>query len=167
MGRFLLLFCGALAVLFTLELLNPVQAAVVQPFTGWLASVSAALVTPLDADVISTGRILMDRTTGFAVSIEAGCNGVEASIVLVAGVLAFPSLWRHKVAAILLGFVAIQALNILRIVSLFYLGQWNQHIFEWFHLYFWPILIMIDVLVVFAVYLRWLARRGEQASVAA
>ena len=164
MTRFLLIFCGALAVLFTLELLNPVQAAVIQPFTGWLAAISAGLVTPLDGDVISTGRILMDRATGFAVSIEAGCNGVEASIVLIAGVLAFPARWLHKVTAILAGFVAIQAINILRIISLFYLGQWNQHIFEWFHLYFWPILIMIDVLVVFAVYLRWLTRNAQPAA---
>lgn len=157
MSRFLITFCVVLGALFTLELLNPVQLHVVQPFTGLLASISAALVLPFDSDVISQGRVLRDSVTGFAVSIEAGCNGVEAAIVLIAGVVAFPARARHKLAAILLGFVAIQLLNIVRIVSLFYLGQWNYTIFEWFHLYFWPILIMIDVLVVFAVYLRWLA----------
>jgi exosortase H (IPTLxxWG-CTERM-specific) len=96
--------------------------------------------------------------SGFAVSIEAGCNGVEASIVLVAGVLAFPANWRQRTAAITLGFLAIQLLNILRIVSLFYLGQWNYDVFEWTHLYLWPVLIMLDVLLVFALYLRWLSR---------
>ena len=82
-----------------------------------LAWVAASVVLPFDDTVISSGRILRDSVSGFAVSIEAGCNGVEASIVLVAGVLAFPANWRQRTAAITLGFLAIQLLNILRIVS--------------------------------------------------
>ena len=31
-----------------------------------------------------TGKVLQSASNGFAVSIEAGCNGVEATIVLVA-----------------------------------------------------------------------------------
>ena len=158
MFKFLLIFITCLMVLFTIELLNPVQAAVIQPFTAVLAWVAASVVLPFDDTVISSGRVLRDSVSGFAVSIEAGCNGVEASIVLIAGVLAFPANWRHRTAAITLGFLAIQLLNILRIVSLFYLGQWNFDIFEWTHLYLWPVLIMLDVLLVFALYLRWLSR---------
>ena len=158
MSKFLLIFITCLMVLFTVELLNPVQAAVIQPFTAFLAWIAASVVLPFDDSVISSGRILRDSASGFAVSIEAGCNGVEASIVLFAGVLAFPATWRQRTAAITLGFLAIQLLNILRIVSLFYLGQWNFDIFEWTHLYLWPVRIMLDVLLVFALYLRWLSR---------
>ena len=158
MSKFLFIFVTCLMVLFTVELLNPVQAAVIQPFTAFLAWIAASVVLPFDDTVISSGRVLRDSVSGFAVSIEAGCNGVEATIVLIAGVLAFPASWRQKGLAILLGFIAIQLLNILRIVSLFYLGQWNLSIFEWAHLYLWPVLIMLDVLLVFALYLRWLSR---------
>lgn len=158
MYKFIFIFMTCLLVLFTIELLNPVQAAVIQPFTAGLAWVSASVILPFDDTVISTGRILRDSVTGFAVSIESGCNGVEASIVLIAGVLAFPATWQQRFIAILLGFAAIQGLNILRIISLFYLGQWNFDIFEWTHLYLWPVLIMLDVLLVFAIYLRWLSR---------
>lgn len=161
MYKFLFIFIAALSVLFTVELLIPVQTYVIQPFTTGLATVSAAIITPFDENVISSGRILRDAVGGFAVSIESGCNGVEATIVLLAGVLAFPAALRQKLIAIGLGFVAIQALNIVRIISLFYLGQWNYTIFEWFHLYLWPVLIMLDVLIVFALYLRWLATRDE------
>ena len=54
-----------------------------------LANISTAVIVPFDDTVIAQGRILRDATTGFAVSIEAGCNGVEA-IVLIAGIVAFP-----------------------------------------------------------------------------
>ena len=43
-----------------------------------------------------------------------------------------------------LGFLAIQALNVVRIISLFYLLQWNPVWFEWAHLYLWQALIMLD-----------------------
>ena len=162
MTRFLLVFCAVLGSLFAIEMLSPVQQAVIQPFTVLLANVSTAVIVPFDNTVIAQGRILRDATTGFAVSIEAGCNGVEATIVLVAGIMAFPASLRHKMIAILVGFLFVQALNIVRIISLFYLGQWNYTVFEWFHLYLWPVLIMLDVLVVFAIYLQWLGKQHPE-----
>lgn len=163
MLRFLSLFIGVLLGLFSLEMLNPVQQAVIQPFTGLLASLSTVLILPFDEDVIAQGRVLRDAASGFAVSIEAGCNGVEAAIVLVAGIVAFPATLAQKCIAILAGFFFVQALNVVRIISLFYLGQWNYTVFEWFHLYLWPVLIMLDVLVVFAIYLHWLGKNTPPA----
>ena len=49
-----------------------------------------------------------------------------------------------------------QGLNIVRVISLFYLGQWNMKVFEWAHLYVWQALIMLDVLVVWLVWVRML-----------
>lgn len=164
MMRFLLTFLAILIDLFTLEMLTPVQNTVIQPFTASLASLSAALITPLDADVIAYGRVIAHTVNNFAVSIEAGCNGVEAAIVLIAAVIAFPAPWKLRVMAILLGFLTIQVMNIARIISLFYLGQWDVELFNWTHLYLWPVLIMLDVLVVFLVYLRVLERRRDSSA---
>ncbi len=163
MSRFLLIFIGTLVGLFSIEMLNPVQQAIIQPFTGVLASISTALILPFDDNVIAQGRVLRDAASGFAVSIESGCNGVEAAIVLIAGVAAFPATLKQKGMAIVAGFLFVQALNIVRIISLFYLGQWNYSVFEWFHLYLWPVLIMLDVLVVFAIYLNWLGKSAPAA----
>lgn len=71
----------------------------------------------------------------------------------------FPASMRHKIISIVAGFFFVQALNIVRIISLFYLGQRNYTAFEWFHLYLWPVLIMLDALVVFAMYLQWLGKQ--------
>lgn len=163
MARFVTVFVLILVSLFTIEMLVPVQKHVIVPFTEMLAHISAALIKPFDETVLSYGKILQFRDTGFAVSIEAGCNGVEATIVLIAAVLAFPASWKARIVAILLGFVAIQVMNLARIISLFYLGDWNMEIFSWIHLYLWPALIMLDVLIVFIVYLRYLSGDAETA----
>lgn len=165
MSRFIIVFFLLLITLFTVELLTPVQEQLILPFTGVLANISANLIQPFDSSVIAYGKVLQFGDSGFAVSIEAGCNGVEATIVLIAAVMAFPAPWKTRLAAILLGFIAIQSVNILRIISLFYLGNWNLEIFTWVHLYLWPVLIMLDVLVVFILYLRHLSGEARQDAI--
>ena len=85
-------------------MLQPVQNSVVDPFTQVLAKVSIILIVPFDDSVIAQGRILRDLETGFAVSIHAGCNGIEATIVLIAAVFAFPAKLAQKLIAIMSGF---------------------------------------------------------------
>jgi len=156
MSRFIFLFLGCLGVLFTLELLQPIDQHVILPFTVVLAKISTWLIQWLDGNTLTQGKVIQSLSTGFAISIERGCNGVEAVIILVSAMLAFPAPWKHKGVGILLGFFAIQAVNILRIVSLFFLGQWSTLWFNWFHLYLWQALIVLDALLVFLVWLRYL-----------
>ncbi len=161
MKRFISIFLLVLVTLFTLEMLEPVQQHVIVPFTAILAHLSAALILPFDSSAVAYGKVLQFKDTGFAISIEAGCNGVEAAIVLIAAIIAFPAGWRDRLLAIGLGFLAIQVMNIARIISLFYLGNWNMDAFSWIHLYLWPALIMLDVLIVFVVYLRYLSGQKQ------
>ena len=63
--------------------------------------------------------------------------------------------------AILAGFLFVQALNIVRIIS-FFIRLVEHTVFEWF-LYLWPVLIMLDVLIVFAIYLQWLGKQYAEA----
>ncbi|MEO5701880.1 MAG: exosortase H [Casimicrobiaceae bacterium] len=165
MLRFFTLFLVLQAVLFGAELTPWMQKHFVVPWTDAIAAISAALVTQFDPGVVAAGKILRSTANGFAVSIESGCNGVEASIVLVAAVLAFPAPWRNKLVGLVAGIVAVQGLNVVRVISLFYLGQWDMRLFEWAHLYVWQALIMLDVLVVWLVWVRTLPRAPEHDGV--
>lgn len=158
MVRFFLWFIGLQAALFGLELTPWAQQWFVVPWTNALAAISASIVQLFDSQVLAHGKVLQSASNGFAVSIEAGCNGVEATIVLIAAILAFPASWRRKLAGLAIGIVAVQGLNIVRVISLFYLGQWNFSVFEWAHLYVWQALIMLDVLVVWLLWVRTLPR---------
>lgn len=158
MIRFFVLFVVLLALLFGLELTPWVQAWLVVPWTNALAAISTSIVTLFDANVVAHGKVIRSSTNGFAVSIEAGCNGVEATLVLLAAILAFPAPVWHKILGLLIGIVAVQALNVIRVISLFYIGQWNMDAFEWAHLYVWQALIMLDVLIVWLIWVRRVPR---------
>jgi exosortase H (IPTLxxWG-CTERM-specific) len=163
MAKFFALFIVIQLVLFTAELTPPAQEHFVVPFTEAIADISVRLVTLFDERVVAAGKVIRSLDNGFAVSIEAGCNGVEAMIVLAAAIFAFPAPWKRKIVGFVAGTLAIQLVNIVRIISLFYIGQWNLQVFEWAHLYIWQALIMLDVLVVFLIWLRTLPARNEPA----
>lgn len=156
MVRFIVVFCILLVVLFVAELTGPVERHVILPFTTVLADVCAWIIHWFDPATTSFGKHIRSADGQFVIAIERGCNGIEAVIILFAAIVAFPAPWRHKLLGLGAGFLAIQLLNVARIVSLFYLGLWNRTWFDWFHLYLWQALIVLDALIVFLIWLRTL-----------
>jgi len=156
MLRFFIIFLVLLIGLFTLELFQSAEKYIILPFTSMVADISVWLVQSFDDNVIATGNVIRDKASGFGVRIERGCNGLEAVIILFSAIFAFPAPFKHKLIGFVAGFFAIQLLNLVRIISLFYLGQWNYTAFEWFHLYLWQALIILDALVVWLIWLRTL-----------
>ena len=152
----LIKFVIILLALFTIELMVPVQTWVIEPFTAAVAKVSAIVLQAFDSTVQAQGVVLRNIETGAAVSIQPGCNGVEAMIVVMAAIVTTPASWKHRLIGLAVGFLAIQALNVVRIISLFYLLQWDPVWFEWAHLYLWQALIMLDGLIVYLLWVRML-----------
>lgn len=167
MKKFFLLFSILLVALFTLELTPFAQQHFVQPFTALLATISISIIRLFDADVMAYGVIIYNSVNQFAVSIEAGCNGIEASIILFSAIMAFPRSWKSRLLGVVIGLISLHAFNIVRIISLFYLGQWNTTAFEWAHLYVWQALIMLDVFIVFLLWLKFVPDKPQPVSPAA
>lgn len=154
MQRFVLRFILLLMIFFSLSQVPYIQEVGIEPFTELLARISAFVIQRYDSDAYASGVVLGSHSTGFAVAIRPGCNGVEATLLLWAAMLAFPASWRSRFLGLTVGVLTIQILNQARIISLFYLGQWNQVAFDWAHLYLWPALIILDALVIFLVWVR-------------
>lgn len=165
MLRFLIFFLVTQAILFFLEILQPVQQMVILPWTNYLAEISGWIMTLFDSNVETYGKVIRSSVNHFAVSIEPGCNGVEAMIVLLAAIIAFPAPLTHKIKGLIIGFLAIQGMNLIRVISLFYLGQWSQELFDWAHLYIWQALIMLDALLVFLIWIRYMPNDNRKESV--
>ena len=164
MLRFFLIFLAWQMSLFGLNRLGLVQQHLGLPWTALLARVCAHLVLWFDTTAAAAGKVLWNTVTGFGVSIEPGCNGIEACIVLFAAIMAYPASWRHKVIGIVAGFAAVQGVNVLRVISLFYLGQWRTDVFNFAHEYLWQGLIMLDVLVVWLLWVRVVVRSRPEES---
>jgi len=144
-SRFLILFVVILTVSFGVIALQTVNDAFVNPYTELVArTASGALrVFGEDAVVHTTERSIILRSPRFSVTIYNGCNGLITSLIFISGVLAFPSSLRAKAVGTLVGLLAIQAINQVRIVSLFYIGIYLPQFFSESHIFIWQSLVII------------------------
>jgi len=154
---FVAVFVAAALVQFALLLATPIRP-LIEGFSAQLATASAHLIRLFGGACVQTAAVLSNPARGFALEVRDGCNGVNVVILLWSAILAYPSNWRWKLLGLGRGLTAIQALNLLRLISLFSLGQYSFRVFEFAHLYLWETLIILDAIVVF----RFWSRGSEQ-----
>jgi len=155
-ARFLILFLLILGVSFTLVALQPVNDHLVVPYTTGVAWVSGQLLDLLGEDITINGCVL--RSPRFAVTIYNGCNGLITSLIFISGVLAFPSSWTAKVVGVVGGLLAIQTINLIRIISLFYIGIFLPDLFNSSHIFIWQSIVILFGVSLWVLWAQKLAR---------
>lgn len=138
---FLVLFLVLLGGGFTLISLNWVNDHLIEPFTGAIAKASGVALNLLGQKVTMRGTEI--HSARFAVNIKNGCNGVEAMLIFLAAVLAFPASWKSKFAGLGLGFLAIQLVNLIRVVALFLTGIYLPKLFDTSHTVIWQTIVIL------------------------
>jgi exosortase H (IPTLxxWG-CTERM-specific) len=148
MTRFVILFLvgllGGFGMLFT-----PVFRPVIDRWTAVLVDVSAFVVRLLGGQGVAQSDLLRNPASGFTIRVLDTCNASNVTVLLWAAILAFPAGWKAKGKGLSLGTAAIHLVNLLRIVSLFYIGQISDKWFEIAHLYLWESLIVLFTLGTF------------------
>lgn len=139
---FIGLFVLILSVSFTLISLQPVNDHVIEPFTGLVAHASGIALNVIGQNIDKQGTIL--RNERFAVNIRNGCNGVETMIIFLAAVFAFPASWRARIAGLGIGILAIQAVNLFRVVALFLTGAYFPKFFDSSHTVIWQTIVILS-----------------------
>ncbi len=152
MSKFLVIFIILLLTLSFAYKLEVVNRTVVTPWNYVLAKSAFQLITPIDNDTRLSGNLLSSTKSGFTVSVEDDCNAIEATLILISAVIASSAHVLSKAVGVVAGFMSIQLLNLMRIVSLYYLGQWNATVFDWVHQYAWPALILLFLILFLAVW---------------
>ncbi len=138
---FLILFVVLLGGGFTLISLNWVNDNVIEPFTAGIAKVSGVTLDLLGQQVTMHGTAI--RSPRFAVNIRNGCNGVEAMLIFLAAVLAFPASWKSRLTGLVLGILAIQVINLVRVVALFLTGVYFPRLFDSSHTVIWQTVVIL------------------------
>ena len=154
--RFMLVFSIAGLLGFTVEFIPWVAQNIITPFIVGLTWVAGAAIHTFGglADINQTE--IRHPINQFAIQIAYGCSGVEVSLLLCAGMIAFPARWVERGVGWLAGTLTIMSINIVRVISLYYIGQYSRQWFDWAHMYAWDVLIIIDGVIVFLLWIRWL-----------
>lgn len=140
--RFAVVFLLLIITFSIVVRLEAVEQALIVPFTGLVARASHMILNLAGMGTQVAGTILHGED-GFAVNILNGCNGVYVMGIVAAAVLAFPSTWREKALGVMVGAIGVQIINLIRIVTLYYIGLRHPAVFEQFHYYVWQTVVII------------------------
>jgi exosortase H (IPTLxxWG-CTERM-specific) len=154
---FLVRFVVLLGVFYFFVAWRPINDAAVVPFTAGIARTSAAVLNVLGERVEVEGTKI--RSDNFAVNIENGCNGVETALLFGSAVLAFPAPWKSRLLGLVLGFAAIQVINLVRVVSLYWIGVHRPSLFSASHTVLWQSIVVLCGVLLFLV---WASREQRK-----
>lgn len=122
--------------------------------TGWLTNHAAAAVAAalrsLGLPAVDLGNQITLDASRF--EIVANCTGIEIVGLFVAATLAFPSRWRDRFKGLAIGVPALIGLNLIRMMSLIYIGAHFARALDYGHLYVWPMLLLAAAL---GMWLAW------------
>ena len=128
---------------------------VINPYTEFLAKAVAAVINWFGAGAVANGAQV--NSPRYSIDIAMGCDGVEASCLYLAGVLAFPTSWRARLIGLAFGVPLIQAINLARLVGLYYVGMYMPSVADGIHDY---VAQTIVILFSTAILFFWLERFG-------
>ena len=160
-ARFLAGFLVVLAGSFLLLSWRPVNDGLVEPFTAGVARASGVALRLVGEDIVRTGTVL--RSPSFAVNIRNGCNGVEAMVILLAAIVAYPAPWRARAIGLALGIVVIQLVNLVRVVALFLTGAYMPRFFDSSHTVVWQTLVILAAVLIWILWARRVTPRPVPA----
>ncbi len=100
---------------------------------------------------------------GFSVEIIDECTGLFEMLIYIAAVLAFSTSIRNKLIGLAIGLPAILVFNIIRISVLVVVGSYSWIMFNFMHLYFWQITLIIMIATIWVSWLYLVVFREKRA----
>ena len=144
--RAYVIFFVCILSFYTLLRTSILREYVAEPLAVAFASVSGLVLNLLSLKATASGTSL--RVESFAVQIDDVCTGIFVVAIYLSAILAYPSRAGEKLKGLMLGASAILILNLIRVISLMYIGLYLPQFFETAHLLVWQSLIIFSALLV-------------------
>ncbi len=120
---------------------------------AWTASWTSEGLNLLGTSTTVRGTIL--SSDSFAANIVAECTAVGPLVLFIGAVIAYPAPLKAKTVGALIGLVVLTAVNLLRIMSLFWIGSAYPEYLDVAHLLVWQTAIILLAIVL---WLFWVER---------
>ena len=148
---------GVMGVLALMELSHQAQL-LLEPVNLVLSRVTEFVLRSLEIPVARQGSVLA-HPDGFSYRITYVCSGFRPVALIAVTLLVLPATWWWRLSGLLIATVGVQALNLLRLVHLYWTGVVDPDAFFVAHRVTWNIVAVIAVAGFLALWLflngRW------------
>jgi len=123
---------------------------------GW-AEVSASVLNVFGENArVYDSSISSNR---FSVNIKKGCDAIQPTILFICAVLASPVALKPKIPGLILGLAFLMLMNLVRVLSLFYVGIYWNAAFEIMHHDVWQAVFIILSILAWGAWALWAVRK--------
>jgi exosortase/archaeosortase family protein len=126
----------------------------------WTASWTSRALNLVGTSTRVNGTIM--ASDSFAVNIVAECTAVGPLVLFIGAVAAYPSSLRAKGIGALLGLVVLTLVNLVRIMSLFWIGSAYPEYLDMAHLLVWQTAIILLAIVLWLFWVERVAGAGNR-----
>jgi exosortase family protein XrtM len=119
------------------------------------AAVAVDLLVPAEA-VRARGHVLSSPRA--MLEVVRGCDGIGVALLLGAAVAAYPARVKHKLAGLAVGLGLVWAVNLARVVGLYFVVAYRNDWFTLLHAY----LVPVAFIVIVAGYFAWWSLGGAR-----
>lgn len=155
--RAVLIFLALLAAFYTFEFTHLARGPARRAYLQWIANTSARILTLMGHDAKADGTDI--DSPQFSVKIVRGCDALDPTAAFIAAVIASPvSLWT-KIPGLLLGTASLLLINLVRVVSLFFIGIHFPAAFKTMHHDVWQAVFVVLAVVFWFVWVQWATSR--------
>ena len=117
----------------------------VEHLGAWTADWTSRGLNLLGASTRAEGTVL--SSASFAVNIVAECTAVGPLMLFIGAVAAYPSPLKAKTMGVVLGLVVLSGANLVRVMSLFWIGSAYPQYLDVAHLLVWQTAIILLAIV--------------------
>ncbi|OGC93866.1 MAG: exosortase H [candidate division Zixibacteria bacterium RBG_16_48_11] len=155
------IFTLSIAVFFIILMSHVLDKYFVYPFTVLVVKTTSVILDTVGYDTSVKGTVL--KTPDASLNIGTGCNGLEAVIIFVSAILAFPANLKNKLVGLLLGFLGIYIINQTRVIGLFFVNSYASEHLELAHTYIGQTYVIISGVILWIVWAERFSRDGKKA----
>jgi len=151
--RFALIMAGfTLALLFTYR--EDVLGYILSPLAYYTARTTLGLLHMFGMEAARTATLIY-HPDGFAYEIYYRCTGFLPVAILTASIFAYPGPSRFKFLGLAMGVPVLLALNLFRLVYLFYVGVYIPAAFDFAHSVLGESLLILATLGLWLAWIKW------------
>jgi len=154
------IFVLAITLFFGVLISHILDRYLVYPYTALVAHTSSAILDLVGYDTTVRGTIL--KSVGTSLNIGTGCNGLEALIIFVSAILAFPAKLNSKLAGLLLGFIGIFIINQTRVIGLYLVSRYASQHLDLAHTYIGQTYVIISGVALWILWAERVFRDGKK-----
>ncbi len=153
--RFVVLFCVCVTSFYALTAVPLFRQTFFPAYLNFNAAVSADLLRLAGQNVTNNNDLILSESLSVPLAIRRGCDAVEPTGLFIAAILAFPASWKRKLIGAIGGTILLAALNLLRIISLYYASAYWPAAFETLHVDVWQPAFILVAMVIWILWARW------------